>query len=65
MRSTTKTAHYKKRRKGRQMTAVYLRVPHDIHSLVTDLALKAGKPTSHLYRELIESAINAEIEASA
>ena len=59
MRSTPKKSTAKKPKRGKLMKTIHIRVTQDIHSLVTDMGLNVGKPTSYIYRELIEQSLAA------
>ncbi len=59
MRSTEKKSTGKKPKRGKLMKTLHIRITQDIHSLVTDMAENVGKPTSYVYRELIEQALEA------
>ncbi len=41
------------------MHHVHMLIPQDVHRIVTEVALKSGKATSHMYRELIEAGLEA------
>lgn len=59
MRSTRKKSTAQKRREARPMHHVHMLIPQDVHRIVTEVALKSGKATSHMYRELIEAGLEA------